>query len=223
MQAPSLYIVSDSPVHRADARAKLVLLLVYSVGLLFVGTWWGMAVAAALLLGAFVAARLPVRPVFLVPAPAYVLVAVTVAFNAFSYGPDAGMAFSAAGLSRGCLIGVRICLLVWASLIVCYATTSTQLVAAFLWFLRPLRAVRVPVDDVAMALSIALRFIPLIAVEYDQIRDAQWARGAAFDEGGPVRRIRAHVAILLPLIVGLFRRADRLAEAMDARCHGLKK
>ena len=155
--------------------------------------------------------------------PAYVLVAVTVAFNAFSYGPDAGMAFSAAGLSRGCLIGVRICLLVWASLIVCYATTSTQLVAAFLWFLRPLRAVRVPVDDVAMTLSIALRFIPLIAVEYDQIRDAQWARGAAFDEGGPVRRIRAHVAILLPLIVGLFRRADRLAEAMDARCHGLRK
>lgn len=223
MRGPSLYIFKVSPVHRADVRAKLVLLLVYSVGILFVDAWWGMAVAAALLLTAFAAARLPARPVFLTPVPVYLLVAVTVTFNAFGYVPDEGMAFSVDGLSRGCLIGVRICLLVWASLIVCYATTSTQLVAAFLWFLRPLRALRVPVDDVAMVLSIALRFIPLVAAEYQQIRDAQWSRGAPLDAGGPVQRIRAQVAIVLPLIVGLFRRADQLAEAMDARCYGLRK
>ncbi len=87
----------------------------------------------------------------------------------------------------------------------------------------PLRAIKVPVDDIAMVFSIALRFIPLIIAEYEQVKDAQWSRGASFDEGGLMKRLRAHVAILMPLVVGLFRRADRLAMAMEARCYGMEK
>lgn len=223
MRSFSLYIAGDSLVHRVDARAKIILLLVFSAGILFLDAWWEMGAACVALFIIFALSRLPVRSIFLSVVPVYVLAAITVAFNAFAFDEDAGIVFSADGLAHGCFLALRICLLVWASLIVCYSTTSTQLVSAFLWFLRPLRALRVPVDDIAMVLSIALRFIPLIAAEYEQVKDAQWSRGATFDEGGPVRRIRAHAAILTPLIVGLFRRADRLAMAMDARCYGMEK
>lgn len=222
MKGFSIYIACDSPVHRTDARAKVVLLLAYSIGIFFVG-WWGMALATALLIGAFAASRLPVRAVFFMVVPVYVLAAITMVFNAFVYVQDVGVAFSTEGLVRGCFFALRICLLVWASLIVCYSTTSTQLVDAFVWFMQPLRVLHVPVDDIAMVFSIALRFIPLIVAEYQQIRDAQWSRGATFDEGGLIRRIRAHAAILMPLVVGLFRQADRLAMAMDARCYGMEK
>lgn len=223
MKGFSLYIPKDSPVHHADARAKLVLLLAFSISIFFASSWWGMLVAVAVFAGAFALSRLPARAVFLTVVPVYLLAIITVAFNAFGYVPDAGIVFSAEGLQRGCFLALRICLLVWASLIVSYATTSTELVDAFLWFMGPLRAVRVPVDDVAMVLSIALRFIPLIVAEYGLVRDAQWSRGASFSEGGPWRRIKAHAAILLPLVAGLFRRADRLAQAMDARCYGMEK
>lgn len=218
----SIYIAKDSPVHRLDARAKVVLLLVYSIGIFFVGSWWGMLVAAALVLASFAASRLPARAVFLTVVPVYILAAVTIAFNAFA-PVEGGIAFSVEGLVRGCFFALRICLLVWASLIVCYSTTSTQLVDAFIWFMGPLRAIKVPVDDIAMVFSIALRFIPLIIAEYEQVKDAQWSRGASFDEGGLMKRLRAHVAILMPLVVGLFRRADRLAMAMETRCYGMEK
>ncbi len=222
MTSFSIYIAKDSPVHRLDARAKVVLLLVYSIGIFFVGSWWGMFVTAALVLASFAASRLPARAVFLAVVPVYILAAVTIAFNAFA-PVEGGIAFSVEGLVRGCFFAVRICLLVWASLIVCYSTTSTQLVDAFIWFMGPLRAIKVPVDDIAMVFSIALRFIPLIIAEYEQVKDAQWSRGASFDEGGLMKRLRAHVAILMPLVVGLFRRADRLAMAMEARCYGMEK
>lgn len=205
-----------------DARAKIVLLLIYSIGIFFVG-WWSLGLATVLLLGAFAASRLPVKSVFLMVVPVYILAAITIFFNAFGYAAGGGFGFTVEGLVRGCYFALRICLLVWASLIVCYSTTSTQLVDAFIWFMRPLRALRVPVNDIAMVFSIALRFIPLIVAEYEQVRDAQWSRGATFDEGGIIARLRAHSAILMPLVVGLFRRADRLAMAMDARCYGMEK
>ncbi len=222
MRSFSLYIAQDSPVHRLDARAKVVLLLVFSIGIFFVDSWWGMLAASAIVFAVFALSKLPAKAVFAGVIPVYVLCAFTLAFNAFTWQEGAGIAFTLEGLVRGCFFAIRICLLVWASMIVCFSTTSTQLVDAFVWFLQPLRRLHVPVDDIAMMFSIALRFIPLIMQEYGQIKDAQWSRGARFDEGGLIARIRAHGAILLPLIVSLFRRADRLAQAMDARCYGLK-
>lgn len=216
----STYIAADSSVHRYDARSKLFLLLVYSVCLFFIDTWAGMAGAAVLLLAVLAASRLPVGRVLGIAVPVYVLAAFTVAANALTYA-DGGFAFTEAGLVRGCFFAARILLLVWASLIVCFSTTSTQLTDALIWALRPLRRLRVPVDDIAMVFSIALRFIPVTAEEYLRIRDAQWSRCAPLDEGSVIARLRAHSAILIPLFVGLFRRADVLAQAMDARCYGM--
>lgn len=218
----SLYIAKDSPVHRTDARAKVVLLLAFSIGLFFIDSWWLMLTAVVLFVCLLGASRLPARSVFLASAPIYLICAITLIFNAFAFS-EGSVHFNLDGLFAGCFMAVRICLLVWASLIVCYTTTSTKLVDAFVWYMQPLRRLHVPVDDVAMALSIALRFIPLVAFEYERMKEAQWSRGAPFDEGSIARRIRAHASVLLPLVVSLIRRADRLGMAMDARGYGMEK
>lgn len=216
----STYIPGNSGVHRLDARPKVILLLVYSISIFFIGTWEGMLLAAALFAAVLLLSRLPLGPVFKVVVPVYVIAAFTVVANAFlfEYG---SFSFRVEGLDRGFFFAVRILLLVWASLILCYTSTSTQLTDALASFLAPLRRFKVPVDDVAMVFGIALRFIPVTADEYLRIRDAQWSRGAPLTDGPILARVRSHVAILIPLFVGLFRRADALAMAMDARCYGL--
>lgn len=217
-QSPSTYIPRRSPIHRADARVKLVLLLAYSVSLFFLDTWAGVALAAAALLAVVLASRLPARPLLAPLVAVYVLVAVTVALNAFAYN-DGAMGFSAANLNRGLLLGARILLLAWASLVVTYSTTSTQLMEAFSSFLSPLKRLGVPADDIALTLSLAVRFIPLISEQMSQVRRAQLSRGAGFD-GGPLQAIKAWGGALVPVLVGLFRRGETLALAMEARCYG---
>lgn len=207
-------------MHHCDARSKIILLLIYSVSLFFVDTWRGMMLEAVLFAAVLLLSRLPLKRVFGVAVPVYAIAAFTVVANAFLY--DYGtFAFQAAGLRRGLFFAMRILLLVWASFIVCYTSTSTQLTDALASFMRPLRRFGVPVDDVAMVFSIALRFIPVTANEYLRVRDAQWSRGAPLSDGPVLARVRAHASILIPLFVGLFRRADALAMAMDARCYGM--
>ena len=243
----STYIPGSTPVHACDARVKIVLLIAYSVTLFLVGAWWALGTCALLFAALLGVSRVPVRRMLVVSIPLLVIAAFTIVFNAFSFdAPTAAGAvpgglgsvsagalqdvpplliagsfgFVPAGFARGCFYAVRIVLLVVASLLVSFTTTSTELTEAFASFLRPLRRLRVPVDDVASVLSIALRFIPLVAEELGRIHDAQWARGARFDGDGLVAGLKAWATVLVPLFVGMFRRADALAVAMDARCYG---
>ena len=124
-----------------------------------------------------------------------------------------------AGGMRGVTAVVRILILVGFSLAVSSSTTATQISDAVVRLLRPLAHFGMPVAALGTVLSLALRFIPLVSEELGRIRLAQRARGARFDEGGLVERIRIWGSVLTPLMVGLFRRADRLAEAMSARCY----
>jgi energy-coupling factor transport system permease protein len=126
---------------------------------------------------------------------------------------------SGAGLARGAYFAVRIVLLVLGTSVVTLTTSPVALTDALSRLMRPLGFAGVPVDDIAMMFSIALRFIPTTAEEADKIVVAQTARGARFDEGGPVRRAKAWVPVLVPLFVNLFRRADDLAVAMESRCY----
>lgn len=220
-------------MHRLDARSKTILLLVYSIGLFFCDEWLGLALYLIGLIIVLLLSRLPASRVFLVSVPVYVIVAIALLGNAFVFvasgdpGIEAGqvlwggLCFSLPGFLRGAFYGLRILLLVWASLVFCFTTTQEEMAASIAWFLEPLARLRVPVDDIAMIASIALRFIPLTAAEFFQIRDAQWARGRSFDEGGPIVRIKAYGGIFVPLFVGLFRRADILSRAMDCRLYGL--
>ena len=142
--------------------------------------------------------------------------AITPAAALVRIGP---LAVDGAGLSTGAFFAVRIVLLVVCTSLITLTTSPVALTDAMSRFMRPFRLLRVPVDDVSMMFSIALRFIPTTAEEAEKIIVAQSARGAVFDEGGPLRRARAWVPVLVPLFVSLFRRADALAIAMESRCY----
>lgn len=247
IREPMTYIDRQSPVHRMDARVKIILLFVYSFSLFLCDTWVGLACFAALFAVAFKASRLPLKPLLRVLLPLYVILAFTWAFNAFTfdasarmntfgYGVSPGIAGIWAGapamellgpmylLPAGALVGVfvvaRILLLTLASFIVAYSTPSARLADAAGRLIDPLRRIGVPVDDVALVLSLALRFIPILIRETYAMRTAHRARGARFDEGGFWAHLKAWGAVFIPLMVALFRKAQRLGTALDARCYG---
>ncbi len=232
------YITGTSPVHKLDARVKIILLAVYSVCLFFVDTWIGLACMAVLFACALIVAKIPPMRVFGLIIPVYVLAALAVLFNMFVFAtPDiidqaaeaatgvypliGTFSFTVAGFFRGLFFAVRILLLVFASLIVTFTSTSTELTEALNRFLHPLQKIGVPSDDIAMVFAITLRFIPVTAEEFGRVRDAQWSRGSKFGEGSIIARLSVWQTVLIPLFVGLFRRADTLAQAMDARCYGV--
>lgn len=218
--AVSRYLEQQASAHRIDARSKILMLAVYSVGIFFVDSWWGIVAYALIFATIAVALKAPMRKVLAIGTPVYVIAALTILFNMFDAG-DAGIHFSQEGLVRGCFFAARILLLVWLSLVICFTVEATELTQAFTSIMTPLRTLHVPVDDIAMVFSIALRFIPQMAEEYFQIKGAQWSRCAEFDEGPIIKRVKAHCAIMVPMFIGMFRRADRLASSMDARCYGM--
>ena len=123
------------------------------------------------------------------------------------------------GLRNAAFLGIRLILLVIGSSLMTYTTTPTQLTDAIEKVLGPLNKVKVPVHEIAMMMSIALRFIPILMEELDKIMKAQTARGADFESGKLVERVKALVPILVPLFISAFRRANDLAMAMETRCY----
>ena len=220
------YAPGDSAVHRMDPRAKLGVLAAYSVLLFVASSWAGLAVAAILMGLAVAASRVPPRLVLRGVRPVVFILVVTVVLNAVRWGAvsDSLVALgpfnvSASGLQAGLYFATRIVLLVMATSILTLTTSPVALTDALARLLAPLERLRFPATDVAMMLSVALRFIPTTAEEAERIIVAQTARGARFGEGGPITRARAYVPVLVPLFVSLFRRADELALAMEARCY----
>lgn len=202
------YISGNSVVHRCDARVKLVALFVYSLALLLV-PWWGVVALAVLFVVALVSSQVPVvRILGPVMIPVYVLAAIALACN---------------GLPAGLVVAARIVLLVAASLLVSYTTTSTQVMRALAWLLQPLARLHVPVRDIVLVLSLALRFIPVVAEEFCRVHDAQAARGSAFAAGSFWARAKAWGRVFVSLFVSLFRRADNMAAALDSRCYGASR
>jgi energy-coupling factor transport system permease protein len=212
-------------VHRLDPRAKLGLTLAFTVLLFGMQDWRGLLVGAVLALVAVVLSRVPWRLAARGLVPVAWLLAFTLLANGLAWGERASvyligpLGVSWPGLARGAYFAARIVLLVLGTSLVTLTTSPVALTDALAQLMRPLRYLRVPVDDIAMMFSIALRFIPTTAEEAEKIVVAQTARGARFDEGGPVRRAKAWVPVLVPLFVNLFRRADDLAIAMESRCY----
>ncbi|MCL2806844.1 MAG: energy-coupling factor transporter transmembrane protein EcfT [Coriobacteriia bacterium] len=123
------------------------------------------------------------------------------------------------GIIKGLYFVLRISLLVLTTSLLTYTTSIVSLTDAISKLLAPLRAFKVPVEDIAMVFTIALRFIPLTASEAEKLMVAQSARGATFNQGGLVKRAKAWIPVMIPLFVNLFRRADHLAQAMESRCY----
>lgn len=219
------YIPVDSPVHRLDPAAKIGLVAAYTAALFFMQGFTGFAVMAVGVAAATAAAHVPARAVLRGLRAVGLLMAFTLVLNSFAWQPaDAlvrigPLAVQEQGLLDGLFFAVRIMLLVTGTSLLTLTTSPVQLAGGIERALAPLKRVRVPVGDLAMTLTIALRFIPTTAEEAERIITAQQARGASFDTGGPIARARAYTPVLVPLFFQLFRRADALATAMEARCY----
>jgi len=219
------FIPGDSAVHRTDPRVKLATVALYAVLLFSARGWAGLAIAALAGAATLGVSRVPVRLALRGLRPVALLLMLTLVANGLRWRPESALlrlgplGVDGVGLSTGAFFASRMILLVVGTSLLTLTTSPVGLTDALSRLMRPLRAVRVPVDDVAMMFSIALRFIPTTAEEAEKIIVAQTARGAVFDEGGLVRRARAWVPVLIPLFVNLFRRADALAIAMESRCY----
>jgi energy-coupling factor transport system permease protein len=219
------YVPVESPAHALEPRAKMGLGALLTVALFAVDGFAGLVVLALIVFAAVWLSRVPWRVAARGIRAVAVLLAFTLVAHALTTSPAQPLlwigrvAIDAEGLRTGAFFALRIMVLVVGTSLLTLTTTPVDLTDALDRLIRPLSHVGVPVGEIAMMLTVALRFIPTTAEEAERVITAQQARGARFDEGGPVTRIRAYVPVLVPLFVNLFRRADTLATAMEARCY----
>ncbi len=222
------YYPVDSPIHRLDPRTKIVATFVYIISLFLFHSFSGFIVVGIAFLGVLVLSRVPLRYMVKGLKPILVFLMFTVVFNIFLTKGTVlwhwkFLTITKEGLIRAAFFGTRLILLVLGTALMTYTTTPNRLTDGIERLLKPLSLIRVPVHEIAMMMTIALRFIPILAEEADRIRKAQMARGADMESGGIIRRAKAMVPIFIPLLVSAFRRAIDLAQAMEARCyHGGK-
>lgn len=219
------YVPVSSPVHALDPRAKMGLGLALTIALFSVGDLAGLGVLAAIVAAAVWLSRVPWSAALRGIRAVALLLAFTLLAHALTLRPahallHAGpLAVDADGLREGVFFAVRIVVLVVGTSLLTLTTTPVDLTDGLERLMRPLGRLGFPAGDIAMMLNVALRFIPTTAEEAERIITAQQVRGARFDVGGPITRVRAYVPVLVPLFVNLFRRADTLATAMEARCY----
>ena len=221
------YVPRESPVHRLDPRTKIAAVTSFMVVIFVVRDFVGYGLLTLFLLGIIALARLPVGFVLRGLRPIVFLLLLTVVLNVFFSGVEGGTVvfrlwrFTATreGIIRALFIAYRLILLVGITSLLTFTTSPVELTDGIERLLRPLRRFGVPAHELAMMMTIALRFIPTLLEETEKIMKAQMARGAVFDRGGALRRARALVPVLVPLFVSAFRRADELALAMEARCY----
>ena len=222
--AVAQYYPGDSVIHRMDPRAKFVAVTALAVALFVRDSFATLAVFAAAGVVAYALSGVPAAWFWRAFRPLLWLVGLTfLAQVLFAPGPAFFSVWvlhvSWAGLAFAAFLSLRLVVLVLIGSVLTLTTPPLALTDGLAWLGRPLRKLRVPTDELALMVTIALRFIPTLLMELDQIMRAQRARGADFSRGGPIRRARTLVPVLTPLFVLSFRRADELALAMEARCY----
>lgn len=217
------YIPLDSVVHRLDPRSKLLFVAFGIITLFLVQSWISFLFLAAFLVVLAFFARLPL-PYFLKGLrPIWILLLLTLCLHVF-FTPDGVVLFgflrvSPEGFVKGLFIVVRLVLLVVVTTLLTLTTSPIELTDGIEGLLSPLKRWGFPAHELAMMMTIALRFIPTLLEEADRIMKAQMARGVDFESGGLMKRIRGLVPLLVPLFVSAFRRAEDLAVAMESRCY----
>jgi energy-coupling factor transport system permease protein len=212
-----------SPLHALDPRAKILATALLVVGLFLVDSVAGLLVLAAGFVLLVAASRVPPVAFLRLLRPVAFIVALTALFQLFftREGPTlfewGFLEVHEGGLRMGLFLALRILLLVSAAGLLTATTAPVALADGIEDLLSPLKKLRFPAHEVAMMMTIALRFIPTLHEEAQKIARAQAARGADLSEGGLLKRVRAMLPVLVPLTIGAFRRADELAEAMESR------
>lgn len=218
------YYQTESVIHRLDPRVKLVTTICFIISLFIVDNWIGYLIAILFLALVIRLSRVPVK--FMVRGMKSILFLLIVAgcFNLFLTPGEVLVSFwklkiTKEGIFLASFMALRLILLIMGSSVMTLTTTPNQLTDGLEKLLGPLKHLRVPVHEIAMMMSIALRFIPILMEETDKIMKALIARGADFESGNLIKKAKSLVPLLVPLFISAFRRANDLAMAMEARCY----
>ena len=218
------YYPSDSVLHRLDPRVKIMGTLLFILSMFLIESYAGYVWAALFLAAMIYISRVPFSFMVRGLKAVAILILITVIFNLFLTPGEALFSFwkltiTKEGVRFAVKMVMRLCFLILGSSVMTLTTTPNELTDGIEKLLRWLRIFKVPVHEIAMMMSIALSFIPILVEETDKIMKAQMARGADFESGNIIRKVKALVPLLVPLFVSAFRRANDLALAMEARCY----
>ena len=219
------FFPGSSIVHRLDPRTKLIALIVYIIALFSAGSWVSYGVMLAFLVTCIAISGIPVKAFVHGMKPLVLILIFTGILNLFFTTGETVLvqvwkiAITLEGIMRAVFMVGRILMLISGTFLLTYTTSPISLTDGLESLLSPLKKLHMPVHELSMMMCIALRFIPTLIEETDKIICAQKARGADFETGRIMQRVKALVPILVPLFISAFRRADELATAMECRCY----
>ena len=216
------YFPGDTVVHRLDPRTKLLLVIVYIVGLFNSAGWASYAFVIIVTALSMAISKIKPKSALKGLKPLVIIIILTAVLNIFYTDGTPiveGWIITWEGIARAVMMSLRIILLIVGTFMLTYTTSPIALTDGLEIMLNPLKKIKIPVHEMSMMMSMALRFIPTLIEETDKIMSAQKARGADFDSGNLFQRAKALLPILVPLFVSAFRRADELAVAMESRCY----
>lgn len=223
------YYPANSFVHKCDPRTKLLFLIVYIVAVFLSQNFYALGACAAVFLLIAIVSGVPIKSLLRSVKAVLFLLLFTAILNLFFHSGETVLwewefiKITQEAVYFTIFLAVRLFLLVLSSALLTLTTTPVSLTDGIESLLTPLKWIRFPVHELALIMSIALRFIPILTDETGRIMNAQKARGADFERGSLGKRIKAVVPILIPLLISAFRRADELGDAMDARCYSGSK
>ena len=222
------YVDGDSPIHKLDARVKILLSMVYIIVLFCVRSFTAYAVFVGFTAVVIFISKIPLRYIVRGLKPIMYILIFTAIINLFMSGGETvlwqsenlgWLKITEEGLINAAQMALRLVLLVMGTSLLTLTTTPIMLTDGIEKILTPFKVIKVPAHEIAMMMTIAIRFIPTLSEETDKIIKAQKARGADFESGNIFKRVKAMVPILIPLFISAFKRADDLAIAMDSRCY----
>jgi energy-coupling factor transport system permease protein len=219
------FFPGDTALHRLDPRVKLVLTLVYITALFMARGIYGYALMFTVLISCLILSRIKPKTVLRGLRPIFFIIIFTMVLNIFFIrGETVVVEFyfiviTREGLIAALFMASRLMMLIVGTFLLTYTTSPIALTDGLERLLGPLKKIRLPIHELAMMMSIALRFIPTLIEETDKIMSAQKARGADFESGGLIKRAKAILPLVIPLFISAFRRADELAIAMESRCY----
>lgn len=218
------YYQADSVIHKLDPRVKLIATFVFIISLFVVDNFIGYGICFLFLVIAIALSKVPVKFMLRGMKAIFFLLIITVIFNLFLTPGETLISFwvfkiTKEGVKMAFTMAVRLSMLIVGSSVMTLTTTPNNLTDGLESVMNPLKKIKVPVHEIAMMMSISLRFIPILLEETDKIMKAQIARGADFESGNIVQKAKAMVPLLVPLFISAFRRANDLAMAMESRCY----
>lgn len=218
------YYQVESPIHKLDSRTKLVGTLAYIISLFTIRYFIGYALVIAFLGACIKLSKVPLKYMLKGMKAIFVLLIITMVFNLLLTPGEPIFSIwvlhiSKEGIRTALFMGARLSLLIVGTSLMTLTTTPNNLTDGLESLMGPLKKIKVPVHEISMMMSIALRFIPILMEETDKIMKAQIARGADFESGNLIKKVKSMIPLLVPLFISAFRRANDLAMAMEARCY----